>query len=273
MAINLSSKPTLSIVIPVRNEMDNIIPLAEEIDEKIRQHFSYEIIFVNDGSSDATQDRIEQVQAKNPRVRYLTFRCGVGQTEAFDAGFKTAKGEFIATMDGDGQNDPADLPRMFQALSNADLVCGVRRRRRDTLKRRMASKIANTSRNWMTREQITDVGCSLRIFRRSCMKELKLYHGMHRFLPTMFRIAGYEFVEVPVNHRQRLRGETKYGIWDRFKEGVVDLFAVRWIQNRSLNYEIVRRSDEYGLGKDLADHRVSGAGSVQRPVPGSMADQ
>jgi glycosyltransferase involved in cell wall biosynthesis len=253
--------------------MDNIIPVAEEIDEKIRQHFDYEIIFVNDGSTDATQDRIEQMQAKNARIRYVTFRSGVGQTEAFDAGFKTAKGEFIATMDGDGQNDPADLTPMFHALRNTDLVCGVRRRRRDSLKRRLSSKIANTARNWVTHEQITDVGCSLRIFRRRCLKNVKLYHGMHRFLPTMFRIAGYEFAEVPVNHRHRLRGLTKYGIWDRFKEGVVDLFVVRWIQNRSLNYEIIQRSGEYGLGQDLADHRISGTGDVQCQVPGSVVGQ
>ena len=244
-----------------------------EIEKKLNPFFDYEIIFVNDGSIDGTQERILEVQAKNRRIRYIKFQFGKGQTEAFDAGFKHARGDFIATMDGDGQNDPADLLHLFQALNETDMVCGYRRVRKDSWKRRLVSKIANTARNRITGEQIRDVGCSMRIFRRRCLKGITLYHGMHRFLPTMFRIAGYRFIQKPVNHRPRLSGDTKYGTWDRFKEGAVDLFAVRWIQRRKLDYDIVQRSDEYGLEQNMADHRFSGSSDVQCQISGSMAGQ
>lgn len=259
---NSFSYPTLTVVIPVRDEQDNILPLSDEIDEKLRYHFDYEIIFVNDGSVDATQERILEAQAKNWRIRYLTFKSGRGQTEALDAGFKNSKGEFISMMDGDGQNDPADLPRLFKALDDSDMACGYRRIRYDSVKRRFVSMIANTVRNKVTRENIRDVGCSIRIFRRNILNNIQLYHGMHRFLPTLFRLAGYKFVEIPVNHRPRKKGKTKYGTWDRFKEGIADLFAVRWMQSRRIEYKIIKRSDEYGLGKDMAGDRLPRSSSI-----------
>jgi len=235
--------PSLTVVIPVRNEEDNILPLSDEIDEKLRHHFDYEIIFVNDGSGDATQERILEARAKNRRIRYLTFKSGRGQTEALDAGFKNAKGEFVAMMDGDGQNDPEDLPRLFKALGDADMAYGYRCIRYDSAKRRFVSMIANTVRNKITKDNIRDVGCSTRLFRRNILHNIRLYHGMHRFLPTLIHIAGYKSVEIPVNHRPRKKGKTKYGTWDRFKEGIVDLFAVRWMESRYLRYKIIKRSD------------------------------
>jgi len=160
---------------------------------------------------------------------------------AFDAGFKAARGKAVITMDADQQNDPADIPRLLEALEQWDVVCGYRQKRHDSVVRRISSRVANWVRNKLTRESIRDVGCSLRAVKRECLQGLKLYNGMHRFLPTLLRLDGWRVTEVPVNHRPRRRGKSKYGIRNRLFRGLRDLMAVRWMRSRWLRYRIAER--------------------------------
>ena len=168
------------------------------------------------------------------RVRALHFAANAGQTAALDAGFRAARGEVIATLDGDGQNDPADLPRLLAALAGADVVNGVRRHRQDGWLRRLSSRVANAFRNWATDEHVSDVGCSLRVMRASFLKRVKLWRGMHRFLPTLLRLEGARVIELPVSHRPRRAGASKYGIGNRLFVALADLLAVRWMIKRRL---------------------------------------
>jgi glycosyltransferase involved in cell wall biosynthesis len=230
----------LSIVVPVFNEADNLEPLYREIRAALHDRgLDFEILFVDDGSTDATPSVLRQIAGTDPAVRVLRLPRNSGQTAAFGAGFRAARGEVIATLDADLQNDPADLPRLLDKLDNFDVVCGVRQNRRDSWVRRMSSRIANAVRNRMTHESISDVGCSLRVFRRSLVEDLPLFTGMHRFLPTLLRMQGARLHEVPVRHRPRLHGQSKYGIQNRLWVGIVDLFAVRWMQRRWIDHRSV----------------------------------
>jgi len=226
--------PGLTVVIPVRNERDAVGPLAAEIRAACAGRFDYRVVFVDDGSVDGTTESLAAARAADERVHTIRFQEGRGQSEAMAAGFRRIITEFAAVMDGDGQNDPADLPRLYEILiqSGADLACGIRQKRRDSGWRRLVSRIANRVRNRLTRETVTDVGCSIRVFRSACLERLVIFHGLHRFFPTLFRMAGYRFVEIPVNHRSRETGRSKYGTWDRFREGVMDILAVRWMLKR-----------------------------------------
>lgn len=264
-AVSNQSLPGLTIVIPVRNEADAVGPLAAEIRSACADRFDYRVLFVDDGSVDETPTCLAAAREADARVHYIRFRSGRGQSEALAAGFRRVTSEYTAIMDGDGQNDPADLPRLFEALnqSGADLACGIRQNRRDSGWRRTVSRIANRVRNRLTRETVTDVGCSIRVFRTECLDRITLFHGLHRFFPTLFRMAGYRFVEIPVNHRARETGRSKYGTWDRFKEGAADIFGVRWMLSRRVRYTIVestiaddlRLPDRFGyaVGSDETD--------------------
>ncbi len=170
------------------------------------------------------------------RVLRLTENCG--QSAALDAGFRAARGSVVATIDADLQNDPADLPRLLAALDGADVVNGVRLRRHDPIGRRLSSRLANVFRNWLTNETVTDVGCSLRVMRARYLRRIKLYRGMHRFLPTLLRMEGARVIELPVRHRPRRRGRSKYGVANRLWVGLGDAFAVRWMQRRRLDYRL-----------------------------------
>lgn len=223
----------LSIVVPVFNEADNLVPLHREIRAALaEQDLELEILLIDDGSTDKTPIVLERLLVEDPAVRVLRLMRNSGQTAAFAAGFRAATGDVIATLDADLQNDPADLPRMLSELETCDVVCGVRQNRRDSWIRRISSRIANSVRNRLTRESITDVGCSLRVFRRSLVDDLPLFTGMHRFLPTLLRLQGGSVREVPVGHRPRLHGDSKYGIQNRLWVGLADLLAVRWMQKR-----------------------------------------
>jgi glycosyltransferase involved in cell wall biosynthesis len=227
----------LSVVIPVRDEEESLETLYREIDAAVGSlPGGLEILLVDDGSGDASLARMRSIAEKDPRVRVLALAARHGQSAALDAGFRAARGELIATLDADLQNDPADLPRLLAALEHADVVCGVRIERRDALVRRVSSRVANGFRNWMTRESVRDVGCSLRVMRRRYLERVKLYRGMHRFLPTLLRLEGARVIELPVSHRPRRHGRSKYGIVDRLFVGIVDVFAVRWMQSRRLDY-------------------------------------
>jgi glycosyltransferase involved in cell wall biosynthesis len=233
----VADAPYLSVVIPVYDEEASLATLHAELDAALGGvEGGVEILYVDDGSRDASLARLREIAARDPRVRVIALEGNHGQTAAFEAGFRRARGEVVATLDADGQNDPADLPRLLARLDDADVVNGVRTGRRDSLVRRLSSRVANGFRNRMTRESVRDVGCSLRVVRREFLERVKLWRGMHRFLPTLLRLEGARIVEVPVSHRPRRHGASKYGIRNRLFAGFVDVFAVRWMQRRALRY-------------------------------------
>jgi glycosyltransferase involved in cell wall biosynthesis len=227
------------VVIPVFEERDNLEPLHRELSVALAEvKGGVELIYVDDGSRDGSAEVLLDLAKRDERVRVLRFAENSGQSAAFAAGFQAARGEIVATLDADLQNDPADLPRLLTALHDADVVNGVRLGRRDGLVRRVSSRIGNGFRNWVTRESITDVGCSLRVMRASYLRRVKLYRGMHRFLPTLLRLEGARVTELPVSHRPRRHGRSKYGIGNRLFVGLADVFAVRWMQKRQLRWRL-----------------------------------
>ena len=226
-------------MIPVFDERDNLEPLHRELDAALAEvRGGDELIYVDDGSRDGSAEALAALAKRDERVRVLRFVENRGLTAAFDAGFRAARGEVVATLDADLQNDPADLPRLLAALDRADVVNGVRVGRRDGLVRKLSSRIGNGFRNWLTHETVTDVGCSLRVMRASFLRRVKLHRGMHRFLPTLLRMEGARVIELPVSHRPRRHGRSKYGIANRVFVGLADVFAVRWMQSRRLDYRL-----------------------------------
>lgn len=227
----------LSVVIPVFNEEENVQPLVERLQAVLTGFLQRaEILIVDDGSTDATLDELRRAQQADPRIRILHFRSNLGQTAAMEAGFHHARGEAVVTLDGDLQNDPADILSLVEKLRDYDVVCGVRVRRQDSWLKRASSRIANGVRNWATGDDIVDTGCTLKAYRGDRVRALKLYKGMHRFLPTLLKMQGCRVVQVPVHHFPRLSGETKYGTWGRLTKGVEDLFAVRWMKKNWIEY-------------------------------------
>jgi len=235
----------VSVVVPVYNEVESLTSLNSAIMETMDGFGEeYEIILVDDGSQDGSRELLRELTAQYRRhVRFLGFERNCGQTAAFDAGFKAARGDVIVTMDADLQNDPADIPRLVELTNRWDVVCGYRATRQDSVVRRVSSRIANWVRNRLTDESIRDVGCSLRAIRAECVDGLKLYNGMHRFLPTLLKLEGYRVTECPVNHRPRQAGRSKYGIRNRLFRGLRDAIAVRWMKSRWLRYRIEEKVD------------------------------
>jgi dolichol-phosphate mannosyltransferase len=232
------ANPWLSIVIPVHDEVENLEELHHELSEALKSLVdSAEIILVDDGSRDGSLAKIGELAARDPRVRVVALAGNHGQTAALEAGFSKVRGEITVTLDADLQNDPADIPRLLALLDRADVVNGIRTERHDSWVRKLSSRVGNGFRNWMTGESVTDVGCSLRAMRTSYLRRVKLFRGMHRFLPTLLRIEGARLVEIPVAHRPRRHGRSKYGIGNRLFVGIVDVFAVRWMQRRALRYQ------------------------------------
>jgi glycosyltransferase involved in cell wall biosynthesis len=238
---NLSNGGTyLSVVAPAHNEAENLPQLLDEIAAAAAViQKSWEVIIVDDGSTDSTLHVMQEQKKKHPGLRVLSMERRSGQTAALDAGLRHARGSFIATIDADLQNDPADIPRMLNVLlsQQCGFVNGWRANRRDPWIRLVSTRIANGLRNRLTREQIHDSACGLKVFRRECIDRLKLYHGMHRFLPTLVKMEGYRVVEVPINHRPRIAGRAKYGVFNRAFKALRDVLAVRWMQQRMLRYE------------------------------------
>ena len=237
----------LSVVIPVYNEAENIRPLVEQMGSALRAaRGRVEMLFVDDGSTDQTLALLKDAQAKDARIRIAHFRRNLGQTAAMAAGFRLARGEAVVTIDGDLQNDPAEILNLAGRLDEWDAVCGIRVRRQDTRWKRISSRIANGFRNWVTGDNIVDTGCTLKAYRRECLEGLELYQGMHRFLPTLLKMRGFRVTQVPVGHHPRLGGKTKYGTWGRLKKGLVDVWAVRWMKKNWIDYrevlEVVERS-------------------------------
>ncbi len=231
----MTAEPYLSVVVPVYDEAENLEPLHRALDESLRAiPGGVELLFVDDGSRDGSLEMLHKLAARDLRVRVVALEGHAGQSAALDAGFRRVRGEITVTLDADLQNDPADIPRLLERLDRADVVNGVRVDRRDVWWRRAASRLANGFRNWATGERVSDVGCSLRAMRTSYLRRVKLYRGLHRFLPTLLRIEGARVIEIPVSHHPRRRGRSKYGIFDRLFVGLVDVFVVRWMQRRAL---------------------------------------
>jgi glycosyltransferase involved in cell wall biosynthesis len=225
----------LSIVIPVHNEAESAPLLADEIDRAFDDRSDWECLWVDDGSDDGTRERLAELHRRDPQHHhYVTLEKRCGQSGALAAGFRMARGRVIATLDGDLQNDPAELPRLIGMLERGrtDMATGVRVVRRDGWVKRASSRTANAFRNWITRDRIQDTGCSLRAFYRECIEDVPVFAGMHRFLPTLVRMNGFVVSEVPVGHRPRPLGKSKYGVNNRLWRGVADCLAVRWMQAR-----------------------------------------
>ncbi|HHT9136949.1 MAG TPA: glycosyltransferase family 2 protein [Candidatus Wunengus sp. YC60] len=229
--------PDISIIIPLYNEVDNIEPLGHSI-IKAMQGRNYEVVFVDDGSTDGSPKKLDEWCAQHTNFHTLHFKKNAGQTAAMDAGFKHAAGKFVVSMDADLQNDPADIPKLLEKLNTYDMVCGWRQKRNDPWIKRISSKVANCIRNKLSREDIRDTGCSLKAYRRECLGHIKLYNGMHRFLPTLFKMEGFTVTEIVVNHYPRKFGKSKYGISNRAFRAFADLLVVRWMKKRKLNYEV-----------------------------------
>jgi glycosyltransferase involved in cell wall biosynthesis len=260
--------PELSLVIPVFNEAENLPVLAGEIRAALGgSGLGYEVVFVDDGSTDESPAVLRRLAAEDPRVRVVRQRRNSGQSAALAAGFARARAPVVVTLDADLQNDPADIPRLVAELAGWDAVCGVRARRRDDWVRRVSSRIANRVRNRLTHERIADVGCTLRAMRAEHLADLPMFTGMHRFLPTLLRLQGAARIkEVPVNHRPRLHGQAKYNVSNRIWRALADLFAVRWMQrrwiDRRLSEEIVDwNRTPYGSSGSSPSPTPSAAGS------------
>jgi dolichol-phosphate mannosyltransferase len=228
----------LSVVIPVRNEAPNIAPLVADIRAALDASIDYEIVYVDDGSRDATADEVRRLAAAMPRLRLLRHAASCGQSAAIRTGVRAAAAPWIATLDGDGQNDPADIPRLW-SMAQSDraapttLYAGWRQKRRDNATKRISSRLANAVRSRLLGDETPDTGCGLKLFRRDLFLDLPWFDHMHRFLPALVLRQGGRVVSVPVNHRARERGASNYGTLDRLAVGVGDLFGVMWLCRRA----------------------------------------
>jgi dolichol-phosphate mannosyltransferase len=233
----------LSVVIPVRNETGNIAPLVAEIAAALDRRVAYEIVYVDDGSSDVTAAEIRGLQQGMPQLRLLRHRASCGQSAAIRSGVKAARGAWIATLDGDGQNDPADIPLLWQIAREAPgrplLIAGRRARRRDSWSKRQASRIANAIRRRLLHDDTPDTGCGLKLFPRTLFLDLPYFDHMHRFLPALVLQAGGQVRSVAVNHRPRRHGRSNYGVFDRLWVGIVDLAGVMWLRRRAAHPELI----------------------------------
>lgn len=244
--------PELSIVVPCFDEQDNVPLLAAELRSVLEKQaiHDYEVIFVDDGSRDATAERVRAEVARGPEgcFRLVRLRENAGESAATEAGIRRARGAWITVMDGDLQNDPADLPTLLAPLrrGEADCVCGYRAERGegDSAWRAVQSRVANAVRDTLAGDRLRDAGCTYRVFRRECLERVKLFRGMHRFLPSLVRLEGYRVVEVPIRNRPRLHGRSKYGMWNRAFAAFRDLLAVRWMRSRVVPWRIAEDSAE-----------------------------
>ena len=226
--------PAVSVIVPLFNEEESVSMLLSELRAAVRG-IDHELIFVDDGSSDRTVERIGSA----PDVRLIRFEKNAGQSAALYAGLQAARGASVVLIDGDLQNDPADVPRLLTELKRGtDLVCGYRARRKDSLLKRISSRIANTVRSRFTRDGVRDTGCTLKAMRRECIDALVPFKGMHRFIPALVKGAGFQLVEIPVNHRPRKFGRSKYSLGNRALRATIDMLGVRWLLSRRLDYKV-----------------------------------
>lgn len=237
MTISTNSEPVYSVVLPIFNEQGNIGHLIDEIVVALEgpSGGSFEIMAVDDASRDGTLNTLNERAARDPRIHVLAHRLNCGQSAALATGFRHARGNVVITLDADGQNNPVDIPALLAALvEGIDAVCGVRQKRNDTWVRRLSSRIANAFRNAVTGDVLQDAGCGFRVIRRQALADLPVFNGLHRFLPTLLRFQGFRVIEIPVSHRPRTWGTSKYGIGNRAFRGMVDCIAMRWWRKRAV---------------------------------------
>lgn len=229
-----ATSPRLSVVVPLYNEEDSVPLLVEEIRQALAG-WDFELVLVDDGSTDGTVARIP----RDPLIHVLEFEKNTGQSAAMHAGIMAARGELIALLDGDLQNDPADIPKLIALIDRgADLACGWRAKRQDTWSKRWQSRIANSVRQYFTRDGVHDTGCSLKVMRCGCREALLPFNGMHRFIPALISAAGFKVTELPVNHRARQHGVSKYGLANRAFRATYDLIGVMWLRSRRISYRL-----------------------------------
>jgi dolichol-phosphate mannosyltransferase len=234
-----NESPFLSLVIPAYNEQENISTLLQRVEAALRQTGKgFEVIIIDDGSTDSTPKLLAEAMRKSSWLRVLRMMENKGQSAAFEAGFKAARGQVVATIDADLQNDPEEIPRLLPMLNGYDMITGWRKDRHDSTFRRFQTRIANRIRNWLSDETIEDSASSLKIYKRHCVQDLKLYNGMHRFFPTLVKMRGFTVLETPVKHSPRYAGTAKYGLRNRAWRAFIDLLAVRWMKKRYLNYRV-----------------------------------
>lgn len=235
----MSTPPEISVVVPAYNEVESLPPLFSELRVALEASArTWELIVVDDGSTDGTAAALEAESARDPRVVPLLLERNAGQSAALAAGLSRVRGAIVVTLDADLQNDPADLPKLLAALEHADVVSGVRAQRNDDWVRRVSSKIANGVRRAVLGDPVTDIGCSFKAYRREVLEGLPMFVGVHRFLPALCVFRGARFAEVPLNHRARAHGVSKYGVGNRLWRGLADLNGVLWLRSRLVAYRI-----------------------------------
>ena len=233
----------ISIIVPVFDEADNVLPMAREVAAAFSSvPNDWELVFVDDGSRDATWAQITEATRTNPRVRGVRHTRNAGQSAALWTGIAQTDRPLLATLDGDLQNDPADLPRLLKELETCDFACGWRQNRQDSFVRRVSSRLARAARSAALGAEFRDTGCALRVFRRSALEGLFGFNGLHRFLPILVAGGGFRVREVPVHHRARVAGVSKYGVWNRLGRGLHDLIGVAWYQRRRFKPVPVERT-------------------------------
>jgi dolichol-phosphate mannosyltransferase len=235
----VTANPHISVVIPVYNEAESLAQLQSEL-TKVLTDYDHELVFVDDGSDDNSLQMIH----RGSRVRVVEFAKNTGQSAAIYAGLRAARGAVLVLIDSDLQNDPNDIPRLLVEIEKgADLVCGVRTKRKDTWFKRLQSKIANAVRSRFTKDGVRDTGCTLKAMRRECREALVPFYGMHRFIPALIKGAGYRIVEVPVQHRARQYGSSKYSFGNRAWRATIDMIGVRWLLSRQFQIRMKRPAD------------------------------
>jgi dolichol-phosphate mannosyltransferase len=240
--VDLKQEIEISVVVPVYNEEKNLPILVPRLTEVLRGLGKpYEMVFVDDGSTDASRQVLKEMASEGSFIRIVGFKKNCGETAAGAAGLKEARGKVVITIDADLQNDPKDIPRMLEYLNDYDMVTGWRQKRDDSWVKRITSKIANSIRNRLSGEEIRDSGCTFRAYKRECLQNLKLFKGMHRFMPTLVKMEGFRVIEIPIAHHPREFGVSKYTTWNRMWRAFVDLLAVKWMRSRHIKYEIEER--------------------------------
>ena len=233
----------ISIIVPVFDEADNVLPMAREVAAAFASVANdWELVFVDDGSRDATWERVAEAARANPRVRGVRHTRNAGQSAALWTGIQASTRPLLATLDGDLQNDPAELPRLLRELETCDFACGWRQNRQDAFVRRVSSRLARWARGAALGAEFRDTGCALRVFKRAALEGVFGFNGLHRFLPILVAGGGFSVREVPVNHRARVAGVSKYGVWNRLGRGLHDLIGVAWYQRRRLRPVAVERT-------------------------------
>jgi dolichol-phosphate mannosyltransferase len=237
--------PEISLVIPCYNEAGSLRELVAAIRHAVDPlKIPYEVVITDDCSQDKSWEILKELAAGDPRIRVQRFACNCGESAASFAGLKAARGKYLFTLDADLQNDPQDLPKFLEQLPPFDCVCGTRIKVRGTgdgFVRVASSRIANAVRNRLSGETISDAGCTYRAFRRECLMNLKFFKGMHRFLPTLFKIEGYSVTEIGVSHHPRFAGQSHYGVWNRLFASFYDLLAVRWMKKRMIQFKVAEK--------------------------------